>query len=464
MKNLKKFLVPTLGAVAAISLASCGNTHVGEPNNGITKNEDGTYTVRVGNTNAAALLPTVFGPMEYGFQAYAWYYGAHETKGQIKIDYTHLDDGYVPAVRAVNTEQLLGADKNFGIVYSYVDQGSLLDQYNKVEVYTPLTMDYYAEEGESVPSFPIQPIDYVEGEHLIASAFATEKKGGLGGTKVGVLAGISQTGTDEVKAIRATADKLGKKENTDYFVQTLENAATSDPTAAVNALKSAGCDVVIMTDCNTYFATALAAMKTANWSNVKVLASYKLSNALYFGAAYSVGFLADGRRLFTPGWIAAGVQSPETYDEWAKYVEVLTLYSKSVNDGLITTEAAEKEKLGGSPEVVKELVEKYDWAKDGVSTYFYDSYTMAGYIGMYVFAEGLTYLNKAKLLDGASTEDYVAVMEKNGMHIPMSTIDVSLEGGRRTGAQAFTLVECTVNNYSLGEAFRTFKTTAELLK
>ena len=464
MKEIKKFLVPTLGAIAAISLGSCGITHTGEPNDGVTVNGDGTYTVRVGNTNAAALLPTVFGPMEYGLKAYAWYYGEHVNDGKVKIDYMHLDDGYVAATRQAHTETLLGEKKCFGIVYSYEDQGTALEQHNKVEVYTPLTKSYYMESGDSIASFPVQPIDYVEGEHLIATAFASEKKGGLGAAKVGVIAGMGSTGNDEVEAMKAEAAKLGKKENTDYFIQRLENKTGSDPSAAVAALKANGVDVVIITDATYFFLSSISAMNTSNWSNVKVLASYKLSNSAYFTGAYAVGGCSDGRRLFTPGWIAAGVQNAETYDEWAEYVKALTLYAKSAGETL-ATEATETEKgSAGNPTVVKELVDKYDWAKDGVSPYFYDSYAMAGYIGMYVFAEGITHLYNDKLLDTASTEDYTAVMEKYGMKIPMSTIEVSLKNGRRTGAEAFTLVECTANNHTLGEPFRTFKTTANLEK
>ncbi len=462
MKEIKKFLVPTLGAIAAISLGSCGVTHTGEPNDGITKNEDGTYTVRVGNTNAAALLPTVFGPMEYGLKAYAWYYGEHVNDGKIKIDYQHLDDGYVAATRQAHTETLLGANKCFGIVYSYEDQGTALETHNKVEVYTPLTKSYYQESGDSIASFPVQPIDYVEGEHLVATAFAATDKGGLGAAKVGVIAGKGSTGNDEVEAMQAEAAKLGKSAN--LFVQRLDNVTGADPSAAVKALKDNGVDVVIITDATYFFLTSIAQMATLNWSNVKVLASYKLSNSAYFTGAYLYGACADGRKLYTPGWIAAGVQNAETYDEWAEYVKALTLFAKENGDALATVDTETAKGDAGNPAVVKELAERYDWAKEGVSTYFYDSYAMAGYIGMYVFAEGITHLYNDKLLDGASTEDYTAIMEKYGMKIPMSTIEVSLKNGRRTGAEAFTLVECTEANHTLGEPFRTFKTTASLEK
>lgn len=464
MNNLKKFLVPTIGAIAAISLASCGNKHVGEPNNGITVNADGTYTVRVGNTNACAVLPTVFGPMDYGMRAYAWYYGQEVNGGKVKIDYQHLDDGYVPAVRQVNTDTLLNKNQCFGIVYSYEDQNALLDETNKVEVYTPLTLDYYHKKGgDSVASFPIQPIDYVEGEHLLASCFASAKKDGFGAKKVGVIAGTSSTGNDEVKSMREWAKANKKVENTDFFIYQMDNLASSDPAAAVKALKEAGVDALVITDASALFLTTIGAVVASNWENLTILASYKLSNAYYLSAAWALGVLRDNRSLYTTGWIAAGVQNEATIDEWGSYVEALTKYSKSQNDGLLTTVALEQEKgANGMPEVIQYLVDKYDWAKDGVSSYFYDSYAMAGYEGMYVFAEGLTELLKDNMLDGASTEDYVAQMEAHGMHIPMSTIDVSLAKGTRTGATAFTLVKVTDENHTLGEPGRDFKTTAQL--
>ena len=454
MKGLKKLLVAALGLVAVVSMTGCGAKHTGTANDGITKNEDGTYTVRVGNTNASALLPTVFGPMQYGLEAYAWYYGEHENEGKVKIDFIHLDDGYSATTRAVNTEQLINRDKVFGIVYGYDDQANALEEANKVMVYTPLTMDYFHDaDKEASPFLPIQPIDYVEGKQLVASAFA-KGEAGFGASKVGVIAGLGTTGVDEVKGMRDEIKVLKKTENTDFFVQTAANDASTDYTAAVTALKNANVDVVILTDVT--FLSVIGAIIAANWEGVKVLASYKFSNAYYLSAAYAAGILNQNRGLFTTGWIAAGPQNLSTLSEWEHYVEVLTLYSKHMNDGLITTREAEQSKVGGSPDVVGDLQDKYTWAADGVSSYFFDSYTMAGYEGMYVFAEGLTYLYKAKLLEGASTEDYVAQFEKNGMHIPMSTVEVSLKDGQRTGAVAMTLVQVTDNNFTLGEAYRDF--------
>lgn len=464
MKSIKKILIPTLGAVAAISLASCGFNHVGTANDGVTKNEDGTFTVRVGNTNATGLaaLATVFGPMDYGMKAYAWYYGQYENEGKVKIDYKHLDDSYTPAIRAANTDTLLNQEKCFGIVYSYEDQATLLDQTNKVEVYTPLTKAYYQESGDPVASFPIQPIDYTEGEHLFATAFGSVKKGGLGAKKVGIIAGTSATGNDQVESMKAEAKRQKKVENTDFFIQRVQ-ATDTDTTAQVTALKNAGCEVVILTDVSGQFLNAVEVIANSHWSGVTMLASYKLSNAYYLSQAYVKGAINDGRRLLTTGWIAAGIENPETFDDWANYVKALTLYSKAQNDGYIATVATETAKgAAGAPEVVQQLVEKYDWAKDGVSSYFYDSYAMAGYEGMYVFGEGLTRLYNKGVLEGASTEDYVKVMEDGGMNIPMSTVKVDLKNGRRTGAQAFTLVEVTAKNFTLGEPARTFKTTADL--
>lgn len=450
MKGLKKTLVPLLGTIAAVSLASCGISHTGEPNNGITKNEDGTYTVRVGNTNGeASAYAAVFAPMGYGMRAYAWYYGEHENGGKVKLDFIHRDDGLSADVRATHTSTLIEQDKVFGFAYSYADQYNAIDKANKVEVYTPMTQQYYQEEGDPVASFPVQPIDVVEGKQLVASAFA-KGEAGLGASKVGVIAGTNAVGTDVLKGIRDEAKVLKKAEGTDLFVTTPTNAADTDYTASITSLKNAGVEVIILTDC--VLDSVFKAIVAADWKNVKVLASYRFSNALYFGYAYADHLLEDGRRLFTTGWIAAGVQNPETYDEWAKYVEVLTLYSKHMNDGLLVTPDTDLT----APEVVRELQGKYAWAADGVNAYFYNSYTMAGYEATYCFAEGITHLFNDNLLDGASTEDYVAEMEKHGMHIPMSTVDVELKNGKRTGARAMTLVECTVENHSLGEPFRTF--------
>lgn len=461
-KGLKGILAAVLGLVAVVSMTGCGPKHSGTANDGVTKNADGTYTVRVGNTNAAALLPTVFGPMEYGLAAYAWYYGEHENEGKVKIDYIHLDDGYSATTRAVNTEQLINSDKVFGIVYGYDDQYNAIEEANKVMVYTPLTMDYYSEADKSAsPFLPIQPIDYVEGKHLVASAFA-KGEAGFGASKVGVIAGLGTTGVDELRGMRDEIKVLKKTEDTDFFVQTAANDASTDYTAAVTALKNAGVDVLLLTDVT--FLSVIKAVIASNWENVKILASYKFSNALYLSAAYLAGILEQGRGLFTTGWIAAGPQNASTLDDWHEYVKVLTLYSKHMNDGLITTREMEAAKVGGSPEVVGAVQDAFDWATDGISAYFFDSYAMAGYEGMYVFAEGLTYLYKANLLDGASTEDYVAQFEKNGMYIPMSTVRVSLKDGARTGATAMTLVKVTPQNYTLGEPHRDFYDLPDLEK
>jgi hypothetical protein len=463
-KGLKGILAAVLGLVAVVSMTGCGPKHQGEPNPGVVKNEDGTYTVTVGSTVAVATYPTVFGPMKYGMDAYAWYYGEHENDGKVKINFINLEDNLVPATRLVNTQELLETRNAFGIVYGYDDQVNLVEQNDRVMVYTPMTQDYYQEAGsDSNALFPVQPIDYIEGQQLLLSAFASGENG-LGATKVGIIVGQSQVGVDLLEGFEAEAAKINKTKNTDYFVQQVANAATTDVTPAVSSLKAAGVDVVVVADAAYIVTSVINAIVAANWDNMDVLCSYRLSNSVYLSYAYLSGLVTETRGFYTTGWIAAGPDNASTLDAWHHYVKVLTLYSKHMNDGLITTEAIEETKTGGAPATVKAIQDAYDWAADGISTYYFDSYAMAGYEGMYVFAEGLTRLYKDKLIEGASTTDYVKAMESSPIEIPMSTVLVQAKNGQRTGARAMTLVKCTAQNYTLGEPHRDFRDIPELEK
>ncbi|MBR7162522.1 MAG: hypothetical protein IKD35_00955, partial [Clostridia bacterium] len=102
--------------------------------------------------------------------------------------------------------------------------------------------------------------------------------------------------------------------------------------------------------------------------------------------------------------------------------------------------------------------ERFDWAKEGVSSYFLNSYAMAGYVSANVFCQGLSRMSGEELLWG----DFVLAMEEDLVNVPMGTA-VDYRGGKRVGIESLALNKYTVANAALGgEAYRTITDIATL--
>jgi hypothetical protein len=86
-----------------------------------------------------------------------------------------------------------------------------------------------------------------------------------------------------------------------------------------------------------------------------------------------------------------------------------------------------------------------EWAKDGVSAYFLNSYAMAGYVSANVFCEGLARMSGKTL----TWDAYIAAMETAPVNVPMGT-SVSYENGQRVGIDALAVNKYTATDAALG--------------
>jgi hypothetical protein len=93
--------------------------------------------------------------------------------------------------------------------------------------------------------------------------------------------------------------------------------------------------------------------------------------------------------------------------------------------------------------------ERFDWAKDGVSAYFLNSYAMAGYVSANVFCQGLTRMSGKTL----TWDAYIAAMETAPVNVPMGT-SVSYANGQRVGIDALAVNKYTLANFGAGEVYR----------
>jgi hypothetical protein len=94
--------------------------------------------------------------------------------------------------------------------------------------------------------------------------------------------------------------------------------------------------------------------------------------------------------------------------------------------------------------------ERFDWAAEGVSAYFLNSYAMAGYVSANVFCQGLARVNGQEL----TWESYINAMETEPVNVPMGT-SVSYANGQRVGIDSLAVNKYTPANAAAGgEVYR----------
>jgi hypothetical protein len=86
-----------------------------------------------------------------------------------------------------------------------------------------------------------------------------------------------------------------------------------------------------------------------------------------------------------------------------------------------------------------------EWAANGVSAYFLNSYAMAGYVSANVFCQGLTRMSGKTL----TWNGYIDAMETAPVNVPMGT-SVSYEDGQRVGIDALAVNKYTAADAALG--------------
>ncbi|MDY0100836.1 MAG: ABC transporter substrate-binding protein [Bacilli bacterium] len=417
---MKKINLFVLTAVSAILLAAC------EPAVVPVKQYDGTEVqgisateILVGNTAATTGSYAVVGvPFNYAIEAVFEEYneaGGFEGKN---IVLQHYDDYFDGAVGKVLTEKLVETDEVFALVGHFGTNtvGATVDYIKEIGipmVYAATGIsDLYQEEAEGYNKavMPVQPIYDSEGRFLLARALAEHDVQGLKGTKIGVIEAKDDAGSGMVYGVKAQA-KLLKNPASILYVETPAEQGTNHA-AAVNKLKDAECDVVIIAANQIPFSEILNYMRDANY-NAKVITSYVTANAITLGAAAAVGSITADRPVYTNSWL--DIADAEGYlGLSAEYWEFATLMMAH---------------------------DKEEGAPTGTA-YAGNSYAIAGYVAAKVFLEGLKRV-KEKDVD-LVWKTYIEAMEKDPISLPMGG-EIDFANGRRYGAE-----ELGLNYYFLG--------------
>jgi hypothetical protein len=152
------------------------------------------------------------------------------------------------------------------------------------------------------------------------------------------------------------------------------------------------------------------------------------------------------REIYAGAWLVTGSTPDPEFKGWNDFVEytkVMTLYAKHKGETLLTVDDA----------TYGAYIDLYfgneEWAADGVSAYFLNSYAMAGYVSANVFCQGLTRLTGKDL----TWKAYIDAMENGAVNVPMGT-SVSYENGQRVGIDALAVNKYTVANFGVGEVYR----------
>ena len=462
-KTLKLILALVLVASMAFGMISCGlipglggNETPEQAAQGVdTEN----HVIHIGNTAATSGAFAAVGvPFNYAQEAYLWYFENHlggytDADGnKYSFEFHHYDDGFDGVKGANYTKKLVEEDKVFALVGHF---GS-----NTVSA----TVDYLEEQG--IPMvygvcgvsdlyntekniMTVQPIYDTEGQSMVATAFASVEAGGLGAKKLGVIATTDEAGKGMLNGIKIELEKIGK---TAVIQEAAADAASY--AAEVTALKNAGCDVVIIAANQAPFVNIANAFVAANYDNVKLLTSYVSANATTMGGLVGSGAISATREVYAGAWLVTGsVPAPEFkgWNDFVEYVKIMTLYAKAQGEALIPANDA----TYGA--YIAYWFGAEEWAADGVSSYFLNSYAMAGYVSANVFCQGLSRMN-GKVL---TWDAYIAAMESASVNVPMG-LSVSYADGQRVGIDALAVNKYTFANLGVGEVYRQITDLATL--
>ena len=435
---MKKFFALILALVMVLGLVACGEkAPAAEELKGVTED-----TILVGNTaGTTGALATIGGPFNIGIEAAFAAYNAEGGFNGKSVKLQHYDDGGVATQSVTLTEQLIHEDEVFAIVGNFASNCvaanlPIIKEANVPMVYAAAGNNELlneAAEGADRGIFPVQPLNFTEGRMLILRAFAPLANGGLGGTKVGVLTNTVEASQTILKGIEAEAADLPAAQKDAI---TYQNVTSTDFSAAVNALKNAGCDVVVMGVIGADFTAALTAMANANYY-VPVLTSYNNANA---------GILNDAATtILAEQYTDVLTNIPIYAQAWLDITSTEYFYNNPDSALLKGYEALGLAQPGvGMPGfkeeywVVAEKIFNYctEQGMDNAFAMSYDSYALAGYIAGDLFCQGLKELQaQGKELTRAN---YVDVLESKEYQVAMADT-ISFANGMRSGVQSFAL-------------------------
>ena len=455
-KTIRILLALALIASLSLSLFACkGNNSAGggggnSPAQGIDAEN---HVIHVGNTAATSgAFASVGVPFNYAQEAYFWYFTNHTDGYQdadgnkYTIQFHHYDDGFDGVAGKTYTQKLVEEDKVFALVGHFGSNtvGATVDYLHEQGI--PMVYgvcgvsDLYNTERNIMT---VQPIYDTEGQSMVATAFASEAAGGLAATKLGVISTTDEAGKGMLNGIKIEVEKLGKGSAVVYQEA---DAAATDYSTQVTALKNAGCDVVIIAANQAPFVNIANTFVTANYENVDIITSYVSANAATMGGLVLTGAISENREIYAGAWLVTGSVPDTSFKGWndfVEYVKIMTMYAKAQGEDLLKTDDATYGAF------IAYWFGAEEWAADGVSAYFLNSYAMAGYVSANVFCQGLARMSGELL----TWEAFIEAMEEAPINVPMG-VSVNYANGQRVGIDSLAVNKYTLANAGAGEVYR----------
>lgn len=410
-------------------------------------------TIWVGNTaGTTGALASIGAPFNLGLQAALEAYNKAGGYNGKNIKLKHYDDGGSAENATTSLEKLIHTDEVFAIVGhfgSYAVDVTLEDLIDN-----EIPMIYAAAGNEELLNenaedlgekgiFPVQPLNKTEGRMLILRAFAPNDKGGLGATKVGVIANSNEASKSLLAGIKDEMNNLPADKKANVLIQ---EVASGDYSAAVNAIKAAGCDTVILTVIGADYLNALSTMANAGMT-CNVLTSYNNASAATFNKDNVMQdqyvSIFENMKIFAQAWL--DITSTEYFykDEssalYQTYKALALVYAKDENG-----KNQEVGVAGFKPEYWTVANNIYNYVSSQsdpavAATAFamsYDAYALAGYIAGDLFCQAMEELEKSEL--PLARANLIAVLESKEYQIAMADM-LSFANGMRSGVQSFAL-------------------------
>lgn len=456
----KRVLKAGLLVLASSVLLACGGPSVpqyeGTEVQGVTADK-----ILIGNTAASTgAFATVGTPFNVGLNAALKVYNDNGGFNGKKVELVHYDDEFNAEKGLTYTKKLVEEDQVFALVghFGTPTVGATLD-YISSESGIPMVYaatgisGLYNEDAEGYEKaiMSVQPIYNTEGRVLLARAVAaTEGSYGLGGSKIGVISTTDEAGVGILDGIKRQAEEMDVEIK---YVTTSADTGTNH-SAAVNALKTDGCDVIIVAANQAPFQEIMRYMKDGGVDNVKVITSYVSANATELTTLATEGVITPTREVYTTAWLditdATYFYAPEATNLVGQYL--WTCY-KALGVSLGAPNLYDFGVFGFSTEywVAAEAIASYqlsldaaEWFGSTAFAYSYNSYALAGYIAGTMFIEGLERVADAN--QELTWLNYINAMEKSPIDVPMGG-GVDYANGQRLG-----IADLAVNKYDIATA------------
>lgn len=303
-----------------------------------------------------------------------------------KIEFIHVDDEFDPVKGKAALQKYVEDDKAFAIVGHFgtpVVGATVEDlkEYGIPAVYFATGIgQLYAdgattnEEGYNI--FPVQPIYVTEGKIMVARGI-----GNFAAKKIGIIYTNDDAGKDMLRGAEAQCKDAGIE-----YVAEQVAANAPDVSAAVTAIKNAGCDFII---CAAIQATMPTIVKelAAQGNTAPVITTYVNVSAAISGQV--AADIKDKFDVYGNGWVSYAGERAATLAEYQAHI---------------------------------------------AADYANNTYAQTGWIAAYFFCEGLRRCEGKAL----TWENYMAALEETPIQNPFGG-QIDYANGMRAGTQEMNL-------------------------